>query len=389
MVNQGNHSHHSSDIFDRNFIPVDGGFIQMTTAAKEHGQDVAHELLSSGNITIKQPGYVYVYLSNEETSPVEVYFDDFKVTHTKSAVVQVNDYYPFGLTFNSYSRENSVPQKFKFNSKEEQDELSIAWLDFGARMFQPELGRFFSQDRFSENYFDQSPYHYVANNPLKYVDINGDSSYSAIRSNAEVIVNDLNTIYKNKYGDGAGDAFTVTTGTIDVTKTVEQDVEFDFFDMSTWDGKQEVTITEKQEVYFVATNADSKFDWNTDKYSQATFDVLNTNRNIEVLAQKGDTPVSGWPLNTTLQQEKGHAYKESQKIGLWSGLNTASKGGWSFGGTFLHEAINHFHPLGDQEPAHPLQNHFGLSRSSINHPGNPRMKWSSAERNRLDKLRNK
>ena len=256
-------------------------------------------------------------------------------------------------------------------------------------MYQPELGRFFTQDRFSENYFENSPYHYVGNNPLKYVDINGDSAYSAIKSNAEVIVNDLNTIYKNKYGEDAADAFTVTTGSINVTKTVEQDIEFDLFNPDTWDGKTEVTVTEKQEVYFITTNADSKFDWNTDKYSQATFDVLNTNRNIEVLVQRGDTPISGWPLYTTMQQEKGHAYKEQRAIGLWVGLNRASKGGWSFGGTFLHEAVNHFHHLGAQEPAHPLQRHFGLPRSATDHPGTPRMKWSEAEKRRLNNLRSR
>jgi RHS repeat-associated protein len=376
-------------VVNRDYTTVlDQGFMRITTNAKESGQNVAHETLSA-SIAIQEPGYVYIYLSNENPTIVEVFFDDFKVEHIKSPVIQMDDYYPFGLTFNSYSRENSVPQDFKFNGKEEQDELNVGWLDFGARMYQPDLGRFFTQDRFSENYFDYSPYHYVGNNPLKYVDINGDSAYAAIKSNAEVIANDLNTIYKNKYGKGAADAFTVTTGTIDVTKTVEQDVEFDLFNPDTWDGKTEATVTEKQEVYFITTNADSKFDWNTDKYSQATFDILNTNRNIEVLVQKGDTRVSGHPLNTTLLQEKGHAYKESRQIGLWSGLNRASSGGWSFGGTFLHEGIGHFHHLGIQETANPMQIHFGLPNSSIDHPGSPKMKWSSAERNRLDKLRKK
>jgi RHS repeat-associated protein len=57
-------------------------------------------------------------------------------------------YYPFGLAFNSYQRENSVAQDYKYNGKEEQTELGLGWLDYGARMYQPELGRFFTQDRF-------------------------------------------------------------------------------------------------------------------------------------------------------------------------------------------------------------------------------------------------
>jgi uncharacterized protein RhaS with RHS repeats len=47
-------------------------------------------------------------------------------------------------------------------------------------MYQPELGKFFTQDRFSEKYFALSPYQYAAGNPLKFVDINGDSTYLVI-----------------------------------------------------------------------------------------------------------------------------------------------------------------------------------------------------------------
>jgi len=47
--------------------------------------------------------------------------------------------------------------------------------DYGARMYDPWLGRFPTHDRFAEKYFSLSPYGYAANNPLKYIDHNGDS----------------------------------------------------------------------------------------------------------------------------------------------------------------------------------------------------------------------
>jgi RHS repeat-associated protein len=53
----------------------------------------------------------------------------------------MEDYYPFGLTFNSYHRENSDVNLFQYNGKEEQDELDLGWLDYGARMYMPEIGR--------------------------------------------------------------------------------------------------------------------------------------------------------------------------------------------------------------------------------------------------------
>lgn len=64
---------------------------------------------------------------------------------------------PFGLTFNSYTRENTTPQDYKFNGKEEQDELNIGWLDFGARNYDPVIGRWLSVDPLVEKYLGMSP----------------------------------------------------------------------------------------------------------------------------------------------------------------------------------------------------------------------------------------
>jgi len=48
-------------------------------------------------------------------------------------------------------------------------------MDYGARMYDGALGRFFTQDRFAEKYLDFTPYQYGANNPVLYIDVNGDS----------------------------------------------------------------------------------------------------------------------------------------------------------------------------------------------------------------------
>lgn len=69
--------------------------------------------------------------------------------------------------------------KYLYNGKEFQDEqlggVNLDWYDYGARFYDPALGRFHTQDRFAEKYLNFSPYQYAANNPIMFIDINGDS----------------------------------------------------------------------------------------------------------------------------------------------------------------------------------------------------------------------
>ncbi len=74
-------------LFDEGFNLVDGGFNRMSKVEKETGNDVPHEKLEH-DLYIAQPGYIYIYFSNEEETPVEVYFDDFRVEHVTVHVSQ-------------------------------------------------------------------------------------------------------------------------------------------------------------------------------------------------------------------------------------------------------------------------------------------------------------
>jgi RHS repeat-associated protein len=89
------------------------------------------------------------------------------------------DYYPFGLTFNSYSRENSTEQKYKYNGKEEQDELGLNWLDFGFRMYDPAIAKFTGIDPLASKYHWLTPYNYAENSPVANIDLWGLQRYFA------------------------------------------------------------------------------------------------------------------------------------------------------------------------------------------------------------------
>jgi len=67
--------------------------------------------------------------------------------------------------------------KYLYNGKELQDEqlggVNLDWLDYHARMYDPALGRWHTQDKLSEWYYDWTPYGYVGNNPIGFTDPTG------------------------------------------------------------------------------------------------------------------------------------------------------------------------------------------------------------------------
>ena len=129
------------------------------------------ETISLNDIIADREGYILAYLSNENQEVVNVYWDDFTVYHGKTNVVSTQDYYPFGLTFNSYERTASTPNKYKYNGKELQEETGL--YDYGARYFDPAIARFINIDPASDNYQSWTPYHYVMNNPIIFIDPTG------------------------------------------------------------------------------------------------------------------------------------------------------------------------------------------------------------------------
>ncbi|MEP4095756.1 RHS repeat-associated core domain-containing protein, partial [Reichenbachiella sp.] len=159
-------------LFDQNYKEIQSGYHEISSSAS-----FAHEKLFLNDITISQAGYLYIYTSMQSKGTQPVYFDDMKVTHTHSPIVSKDDYYPFGLTFGSYTRAASVGQKFKHTGKEEQEEWGV--IDFGARMYDAALGRWNVSDPLALKMPSQSPYNYAFNNPVNFIDKNGEAPIPA------------------------------------------------------------------------------------------------------------------------------------------------------------------------------------------------------------------
>ena len=97
-------------------------------------------------------------------------------------VVETNDYYPFGSRWNTTASLTDQSNRFRYNSKEEQSSLypasvrnAVSYIDYGARQYDPVVGRWFAQDPLSEKYYSISPYTFCANNPVRFVDPDGEA----------------------------------------------------------------------------------------------------------------------------------------------------------------------------------------------------------------------
>ncbi len=163
-------------LFDEQFKAVKTGFSRVgsANAIKDHFSELQ-------NIPVTKNGYLYVYVSNE--SPVAVFFDNLQVVQTRGPIVEETHYYPFGLTMAGISSKASSfgqPENhYKYNGKEEQrkefsDGSGLEWLDYGARMYDNQIGRWMVQDNYSEVYYGLTPYNYAGNTPINAFDVDGN-----------------------------------------------------------------------------------------------------------------------------------------------------------------------------------------------------------------------
>lgn len=195
-------------LLDNQFNYVSGnnqsGALQVGAAGVQSGGQLQPSLGYAG-LPITKSGYLYIYVSNA-TPGWDVFFDNLSVKHYSGPMVEEEHYYPFGLTMAGISDKVIMaqypPHKYRYNGKELQsqefsDGTGLEEYDYGARFYDAQIGRFSTQDAMADKYTFLSPYQYATDDPVKNIDVNGDSTWTTTTTtkNADGTTTVTNTIH--------------------------------------------------------------------------------------------------------------------------------------------------------------------------------------------------
>ena len=119
------------------------------------------------------------------------------ITNLDGEVMQHIEYVPFGEVFIE-ERNNTWNTPYLFNAKEFDEETGMYY--YGARYYEPRLSLWMSVDPMQEKYPNVSSYCYTFNNPVKFIDPDGQIAWVAVGAIAGGIINAGIAAYEGKSG---------------------------------------------------------------------------------------------------------------------------------------------------------------------------------------------
>jgi RHS repeat-associated protein len=119
----------------------------------------------------------YIYQYKDHLGNVRLSYSDINNNgsiEAYSEILEEHNYYPFGLKQKGYNNVvNGTHIPYMHGGKELQEEFGANFYDFETRGYDPALGRFMQLDEMAIIQTSWTPYHYNANNPIKFKDPTG------------------------------------------------------------------------------------------------------------------------------------------------------------------------------------------------------------------------
>ena len=152
---------------------------------------------TNGNVT------EFIYTSTSEKLRTNYYTQDHlgnnrAVINENGTLEQVTHYYPFGGIYGDTGINSSL-QPYKYNGKELDRMHGLDWYDYGARSYDPALGRFTAIDPLAEKYYKLNPYAYCGDDPINRADKDGNE-WTYFTANGQTTINvTLNFLISGNY----------------------------------------------------------------------------------------------------------------------------------------------------------------------------------------------
>jgi RHS repeat-associated protein len=140
--------------------------------------DTLKQIVGLNRLVVRRNGWIYIYLSNE--SAQDVFFDNLVINLTHGPLVEVKNYYAFGIENPALStqaiKQSYNQNRYKFNGIEFDTAFSFNKYEAKFRDYDPEICRFIQVDPKIESAEGWSVYSAMLNNPILNSDPLGDSS---------------------------------------------------------------------------------------------------------------------------------------------------------------------------------------------------------------------
>jgi len=314
--------------FNEKMELVPGLSKSVQVSANSDGSWQEQSFSGSGLVGPFPAGYIMVYVDNQSPGK-EVWFDDLDLQHYTSSILEENHYYPYGLTLNTSQTLNVTAQPFKYNGKELERHFGLEQYDYGARMFDPQLGLWHAIDPFAEQMRRWSPYSYAFDNPVRFIDPDGMLATDFWNEKGKLIGNDG-----------------IDNGKVNVIKTTEKD--FDSGAPSNGISGADATKTEN----FIKQNSGNTaaFKANSIAYDNSVEIEGNTDIRQQMVTEVRKDKGNGGTLATNNREYGGSISKEGAMTaatpGPVSNPKTDPHASITIGGNMDTRTEFHSHPSG-------------------------------------------